>query len=70
MRGNYLLNTWQSFNHNDPLSVLPGNKRDLGHENIVNMYVFYQIYKVHDIVCFGDQSAMQRSHDTLVSDIS
>ena len=41
---------------NDPLLVLPGNEQDLSHENIVNTYLFYQVCKVHDIVCFGDQS--------------
>ena len=45
------------------LPVLPGN------ENIVNIYSFYQVYKVHDIVSFGHQAANARSHDTLASDI-
>ena len=40
---------------NDPLPVLPGNEQDLGHENIVNTYLFYQVCKVYDIVCFRDQ---------------
>ena len=55
---------------NDPLSVLPGNDQDLSHKNMVNTYLFYQVCKVHDIVCLGDQFHMQRSHDTLASDIS
>ena len=41
---------------NDPLLILPGNKQDLGHENIVSTYLFYQVCKVNGIVCFGDQS--------------
>ena len=50
------------FNHkfdgiiNDPLLVLPGNEQDLAYENIFNTYLFYQVCKVHDIVCFGDKS--------------
>ena len=40
---------------NDPLPVLPGNEQDLGHENIVNTYLFYQVCKVYDIICFRDQ---------------
>ena len=55
---------------NDPLPVLPGNEQDLGHENIVNTYFFYQVFKVHNIVHFGQKSANARSHDTLASDIS
>ena len=43
------------FNHNDPLPVLPGNEQDLAHGNIVNTYLFYQVCKVHDTVCFRDQ---------------
>ena len=42
---------------NDLLPVLPGNKQDLGHDNLVNTYLFYQVCKVHNIVCFGHQSA-------------
>ena len=34
---------------NDLLPVLPGNEQDLGNENIVNTYLFYQVCKVHDI---------------------
>ena len=43
----------------NPLPVLLGNEQDLCHENIdlVNTYLFYQVCKVHDIVCLGDQSA-------------
>ena len=40
---------------NDPLPVLPSNEQDLGHENIVNTYLFYQVCKVQDIVCFRDK---------------
>ena len=54
----------------DPLSIVPGNRQDLGCENIVNTYLFYQVCKVHDIVCFGHQFANARSHDTLASNIS
>ena len=43
------------LNINDPLLVLLGNEQDLGHENIVNTYLFYQVSKVYDIVCFRDQ---------------
>ena len=43
------------FTINDPLPVLPGNEQDLDHKNIVNTYLFYQVCKVHDIVCFRDQ---------------
>ena len=60
MYGKHLLNSFiEKFylNLNDPLPVLPGNEQDLGHENIVNTYLFCQVCKVHDIVCFGDQSA-------------
>ena len=44
---------------NDPLPVLLGNEQDLFHENIdlVSTYLFYQVCKVYDIVCLGDQSA-------------
>ena len=42
---------------NDLLLVLLGNEQDLGHENIVNTCLFYQVCKVHNIVCFGDQTA-------------
>ena len=41
---------------NDPLPVLPDNEQDLGHENIVNIYLLNQMCKVHDTVSFGDQS--------------
>ena len=43
------------FTINDPLPVLPGNEQDLDHTKTVNTYLFYQVCKVHDIVCFGDQ---------------
>ena len=55
---------------NDPLPVLPGNEQDLGHENIVNTYLFNQVCKVHNIVCLGDKPANAKSQDTLASDIS
>ena len=42
----------------------------LGHENVVNTYLFYQVCKVHDIVCIGHQSANASNHDTLASYIS
>ena len=51
--GNVLLNVKFYSTINDQLPVLSGNEQDLGHENIVNTYLFYQVYKVHDIVCFG-----------------
>ena len=40
---------------NDRLPVLQGNEQDLGHENLVNTYLFYQVCKVHDIICLEDQ---------------
>ena len=48
MHGKYLSIIWQRFiknikfygTINDPLPVLPGNEQDLGHENIVNTYLF------------------------------
>ena len=55
---------------NDPLLILPGHEQDLGHENIVKTYLFYQVCKVHNIACLGDQSANARRPDTLVWDIS
>ena len=58
---------------NDSLPVLPGSEQDLCHENIdlVNTYLFYQVCKVHDIVCLRDQSAnIYRWPHTLASDIS
>ena len=41
---------------NDPLPV---NEQDLCHENIdlVNTFLFSQVYMTHDIVCFEDQPA-------------
>ena len=43
------------LNINDLLPVLPGNEQDLFQENIdldlVNTYLFYQVFKVHNIVC-------------------
>ena len=55
---------------NSPSPVLPGNEQDLAHENIVNMYLSYQVCKVHDIVFFGNQSPNAESHNTLALDIS
>ena len=43
------------FTINDPLPVLSGNEQELDHKNIVNTYLFYQVCKVYDIVCFRDQ---------------
>ena len=37
------------------LFYLLGNEQDLGNENLVNTYLFYQVCKVHDILCFGDR---------------
>ena len=55
-----MVNIYQIFGKvfltiNDPLPVLPGIEQGLGHKNTVNTYLFYQVCKVHDIVCFGDQ---------------
>ena len=36
------------------LPVLLGNEQDLSHKNMVNTYLFYQVCKVHDIVCFEE----------------
>ena len=54
-----MVNIYQIFGKvsNDPLHVLSGNEQDLGRENIVNTYLFYQVCKVHGTVCFGDQFA-------------
>ena len=50
------------FNINDSLPVLPGNEQDLCHENIdldlVNTYLFYQVWKVYNIVCLGTSLPM------------
>ena len=73
-----ILNKWEIFIKylvsfyliiNVPLPVLPDNEQDLDHENIVNTYLFYQVCKVHGIVS-ETSIPMQRSHDTLASDIS
>ena len=40
---------------NDPLPVLPGYKPDLGHKNMVNTYLFYQVCEVPDVVCIEGQ---------------
>ena len=58
MYGKYSSNIWQFYlTINDPLPVLLGNEQDLGHENIVNTCLFYQVCKMYNIVCFGDQFA-------------
>ena len=56
---------------NDPLPVLPGNEQDCQHhsQHLLDL-ASVQVCKVHDIVCFGHQSANARSHDILASDIS
>ena len=54
---------------NDPLPVLPGNEQDLGHKNLVNTYLFYQVCIVYDTVS-ETSITMQRSHDILAWDIS
>ena len=68
--GKFYLNIKFYGTINVPLPVLPGNEQDICHANLVNMYLFYQVCKVHDIVCFGHHSANASSHDTLASDIS
>ena len=55
-----MVNIYQIFGRfyltiNDFLLVLPGNDQDLDHENIVNTYLYYQVCKVNDIICFRDQ---------------
>ena len=40
---------------NDHLPVLQGNEQELSHKHMVNTYLFYQMCKVHEIVCFEDQ---------------
>ena len=55
---------------NEPLYILPGKEQDIGHKNLVNTYLFYQVCKVHNIVCLEEQSAYARTQDTLVWDIS
>ena len=76
--GKMILSKWEIFvkylakfylTINDPFPVLSGNEQDLGHENMVNTYLFYQVCKVHDIVS-ESSIPIQRSHDTLASDIS
>ena len=76
--GKMILNKWEIFIKylakfyliiNVPLPVLPDNEQDLDHENIVNIYLFYQVCKVPGIVS-ETSIPMQRSHDTLASDIS
>ena len=54
------------------MPVLPGNQQDLCHKNIdlVNIYLFYQVCKMHEIVCFRDHSANVKRFDILASDIS
>ena len=56
--GKVLLNIKFHGTINDPLPVLLGNEQDLCHKNIdlVNT-LFYQVCKVRDIVCLGNQSA-------------
>ena len=53
---------------NDPLPVLPGNEQDLGHQNIVNTCLFYEVCKVHDIL--KANLPMQRSDNTVVQNWS
>ena len=50
--GKVLINHEVLLHHNDPFTVIPGNEKDLGHENIVNISLFYQVCKVHDIRLF------------------
>ena len=64
--GKVLLNHKVSWHHKWSLLVLSGNEQDLARENIVNTYLFYQEYKMHDIV-LETSLPMQGSHDTLVS---
>ena len=49
---------------NDSLPVLLASEQDIGHENLVNTYLFYQVCKVHEILCFVDQfpNAEKSSH--------
>ena len=70
-----MVNIYQIFgkvllNINDPLCVLPGNEQDRDNENVVNTYLFYQACNAHDMSVFETSISMQRSHDTLASDIS
>ena len=64
----YLVKLYLTINH--PLPVSPGNGQDLCPENIVNIYLFYQVCKVHNISVFETSLPMQRNHDTLATDIS
>ena len=42
-----MVNIYQVFGKVlDHLPVLPGNRQDLSHENIVNTYLLYQVFKV------------------------
>ena len=36
------------------IPCLSGKEQDLSHKNMVHTYLFYQMYKVHDIVYFED----------------
>ena len=58
------------FNHKWSLASFTRQRLDHGHENIYNTYLFYQVCKLHDIAVLETSSSMQRSYDTLVSDIS
>ena len=51
----YLSKFYLNIKFHGPLPILPGNEQDLNHKKMVNTYLFYQVYKVHDIVCFGNQ---------------
>ena len=55
---------------NDPLPVLPGGEQDLDHENKVNTYLFAKCARCMKLSVLETSLPMQRSHDTLVSDIS
>ena len=53
--GKFYLNIKFHATINDLLPVLLGNEQDLSHKNMVNTYLFYQVCKVLDIVCFKCQ---------------
>ena len=46
---------------NDHLPVLPGNEQDLGHENIVNTYLFYQVCKCREVMTFQFQTFLPKT---------
>ena len=55
---------------NDPLPVLPGKEQDLSHKKWSTLTCFTKCTKCMTLSALEISFPMQRSHDTLVSDIS